>query len=83
MLNVDNFRKGLAKGVEWFNPDFISKLQGVDLMEALPCGVMHLVKHRGTGIIESSTSHSCGALEEFSSSRLWLDEVSFWDSLSL
>ena len=36
--NVDHFRKGLAKGVEWFTPDFISKLQGVDLMEAWRLG---------------------------------------------
>lgn len=37
--SVDHFRKGLAKGVEWFNPDFISKLQGVDLMEAWRLGL--------------------------------------------
>ncbi len=27
--NVDHLGKGLAKGDEWFTPDFIAKLQGV------------------------------------------------------
>lgn len=69
--NVDHLRKRLAKGVEWFTPDFISKLQGPVLTWWKLCPVGKKALGETEGLTESSTPHPTP-----------LFQAAFFDSLS-